>query len=602
MSKRKHSTMARIVVSLALALALAPAVFAAWSAPICIAEQGGVDHKKPEVRFSPEGKIYVVYEAGAKIHLGAVKGNSGEYVRRISESSLLAYEPIMWINKRGFIHIAWVECNDYNSNTQYIKYRFFNGSSWSSVSTMIVLNITGTLPGGFVNRKVENLRMAVDENNNVFLAYMVQPAARCQFVSMYGTRVRLETWPLSGRSKHPDVAVDSSYVHIAWQHLWGDYTVAYCRRTNTANGSFGDPIDVRDGIHRPRIATDPNRIPHVFYQDNYNDTASRISIYKYWTGNGFSPKFVVSGNDVHKYSNLDIDVKDKNNIFTMELAPNQIFFNWMQNGVWTGHNRINEALSRPDYTSCALSHDGSTAVVAYVNRNDSVYVNINGDGTPTPGPILNIPPIARFIFSPTSGLYPLSVSFNASASTDSDGQIVSYQWSFGDLSSTGKGVTTQHTYASKGRFLITLKVTDDAGATATATGEVDVLGLAPPLNVQYERHENRNLFSIEYLYRLTWNSNPRNEEIGAKIVSYKIYRRKVGGGGYSYLHTLNAGNLSSMEYLDRTLGSTPLVYCYAVSAVDSSGRESEMAELGDSADVDEAETERIRPEIRTGYK
>ncbi len=571
-----------------------------WSDPIRIAEQGGVDHKKPEVRFAPSGKIYVIYEAGAKIHLGMVNGSNGEYVRRLSESSLLAYEPIMWINKRGYIHTAWVECSDYNSNTQYIKYCFFNGSSWSTVSTLIALNITGTLPGGFVARKVEDLRMAADENNNVFLAYMVQPAARCQFISKYGNTVRLETWPLTGRSKHPDVAADSSNIHITWQHLWGDYTIAYSRRPNTPNGSFGSPIDVRDGIHRPRIAVDPDRVPHVFYQQDYS--TSRLSIYKYWTGNGFSPKYVVSDDAARNYSNLDMDVKDRNNVFTMELAPGQIFCNWKQNGSWSGHRRIDEALSRPDYTSCALSHDGTTAAVAYVNQNNSVYVNLSTDKLPPPTPTVNKPPQARFTFSPISGIYPLNVNFNASASTDSDGQIVSYKWTFGD-SSSGRGVTTQHTYAGKGRFVITLTVADNVGATASATGEIEVLGLAPPLNVQYERHENRNLFSVEYLYRLTWNSNPRNAEIGAAIVSYKIYRREIGKGGFSHFHSVQAGNQNSFEFLDRTLGSNAGVFEYAVSAVDSAGRESEMTGMGDSAGaVDRSEHERSLPGIRTEYK
>ncbi|MCJ7523998.1 MAG: PKD domain-containing protein [Candidatus Aminicenantes bacterium] len=548
----------------------------AWSNAILISEQAGSEHKKPVVCFSPAGKIYVVYEAGTKIHLSSFDGSKVAYEKKISESSLLAYEASMWINKRGFIHIAWVENSSYDSYTQYVKYRFYNGSSWSAVSVLRTLTITGALRPPFVNRRVEDLRLTADENDNVFIVYMVQPAARCQFISKYGSTIKLETWPMAGRSKHPDVAVDASYIHIAWQQLWDNlYTIAYCKRTNTVNGKFQTVIDVRDGIHRPRVAVDPSRVPHVFYMAD--DGSARVSIYKYWTGNGFSPKFIVSDDAARSYSNIGLSVVDKNNIFTVELAG-RIYYNWKQNGVWSGHLRVDTALSQPDYTSCALSPDAKTAVVAYTNGGDSVCLNLSSDtisppGPPPPIPIPNKPPIPLFTFTPISGLYPLSVNFNASNSKDLDGEIVSYNWDFGDGSS-GKGKIVTHVYQSENRFEINLRIVDNIGASATATGELEVFGIAPPLNVQYQRHVNRNLFSLEYLYRITWNHNPRNDEVGARIVAYKIYRREIGKGGFSHFYTLQTGNQSDYEYLDRSLGSVAREYEYAISSVDGVGRES----------------------------
>ena len=71
----------------------------------------------------------------------------------------------------------------------------------------------------------------------------------------------------------------------------------------------------------------------------------------------------------------------------------------------------------------------------------------------------NNPPNAVASASPTSGTAPLSVSFDASGSTDPDGDALSYSWNFGD-GSTGSGATPSHTYSSDGSFTATVTVSD----------------------------------------------------------------------------------------------------------------------------------------------
>ncbi len=68
-----------------------------------------------------------------------------------------------------------------------------------------------------------------------------------------------------------------------------------------------------------------------------------------------------------------------------------------------------------------------------------------------------------------------------STSTDPDGTIASYQWSFGDGATSGRrGRATQpHTYAAEGTYDVTLTVTDDDGETAALTRKV-TLPLPPP--------------------------------------------------------------------------------------------------------------------------
>ncbi|MDX1907802.1 MAG: PKD domain-containing protein [Bacteroidia bacterium] len=87
-------------------------------------------------------------------------------------------------------------------------------------------------------------------------------------------------------------------------------------------------------------------------------------------------------------------------------------------------------------------------------------------------PPSNVAPTAAFTTTTTGGLVPLAVSFNGTGSTDTDGTIVSYAWSFGD-GNTATGATASYTYNTPGTYTVTLTVTDDDGATGTATTTIN---------------------------------------------------------------------------------------------------------------------------------
>lgn len=97
----------------------------------------------------------------------------------------------------------------------------------------------------------------------------------------------------------------------------------------------------------------------------------------------------------------------------------------------------------------------------------------------------NLPPSASFTMNgdmvATAGVAPLSVVFDASASSDPEGGPLTYSWDFGDGTPAGSGVSPSHEYSGIGQvYTATLTVTDEAGDTATASGTISV-GLAPPI-------------------------------------------------------------------------------------------------------------------------
>ena len=95
-----------------------------------------------------------------------------------------------------------------------------------------------------------------------------------------------------------------------------------------------------------------------------------------------------------------------------------------------------------------------------------------------PDPV-NQPPVAD-ASGPYSGTVGVSIDFDATASSDPDGNIITYEWDFGD-DTTASGATPAHTYMTDGSFTVRLTVTDDLGdsSTATSTATIGVANQPP---------------------------------------------------------------------------------------------------------------------------
>jgi len=110
---------------------------------------------------------------------------------------------------------------------------------------------------------------------------------------------------------------------------------------------------------------------------------------------------------------------------------------------------------------------------SYNNQNDpsSFYsVGIEEDSNEDEPP--NNPPNAYFTWSPTAPTISHPVQFTDN-SVDTDGTIVSWHWNFGDGSiSTQKNPV--HLYFNEGSYAISLKVTDNDGATDTTVRTVNI--------------------------------------------------------------------------------------------------------------------------------
>jgi PKD repeat protein len=133
--------------------------------------------------------------------------------------------------------------------------------------------------------------------------------------------------------------------------------------------------------------------------------------------------------------------------------------------------------------------DGTTATGAKVSTSYTekglytVTLTVTDDDgatgtTATSKTVMNKSPIAIFTESAENVDVDEAISFDAAESYDPDGTIVDYSWDFGD-GTTGNGITVSHAYSDDGLYLVTLTVTDNDGAAASAQATKTVLNRQP---------------------------------------------------------------------------------------------------------------------------
>lgn len=89
-----------------------------------------------------------------------------------------------------------------------------------------------------------------------------------------------------------------------------------------------------------------------------------------------------------------------------------------------------------------------------------------------PKPPVNQPPVAA-AGPDQSSFVGETVSFDGSGSSDPDGEIVSYEWNFGD-GAYASGISASHIYEGIGIYTVTLKVFDNEGAESTDSLTVQI--------------------------------------------------------------------------------------------------------------------------------
>jgi len=194
------------------------------------------------------------------------------------------------------------------------------------------------------------------------------------------------------------------------------------------------------------------------------------------------------------------------------------------------------------------------------------------DSTTTSVQVTNELPVAVINIENSAVSYDIGeiIYFSGAASSDTDGTIIDYDWSFGD-GQTASGSTANHAYASAGDYTVVLTVTDNAGGQSNTTVEVTVVD---PFALNAPSGLSAEVASLEV--SLSWQDNSANEDnfvvergakyrgrvrfeevatLGADSTTYTDTVPKTGD--YSYrVKAINAVNEAMSETLKVTVDSS----------------------------------------------
>jgi len=157
---------------------------------------------------------------------------------------------------------------------------------------------------------------------------------------------------------------------------------------------------------------------------------------------------------------------------------------------------------------------------------------------PTPGAsnagIENIPPIARFSYTPLNPKMSDTLRFDASRSTDSDGGIAEYRWDWeSDKTYDATGESATHSFSNPGTYRITLMAVDDDGASTTITETIIILSPDTSLELYGTTHEfaEENIYFVVTDRFVNGNTGNDHRDQGRESGRPTWELRMAGSGG-----------------------------------------------------------------------
>ncbi len=399
---------------------------------------------------------------------------------------------------------------------------------------------------------------------------------------------------------------NGSGVTVAHTYAAGNYT-ATLTVTDNAGGTDAATVDVSvNASPTAAISASPltgdEPLTVLFDASGSADSDGSIVSYQWNFGDGYSGSGTTPGHlyaSAGQYTAMLVVTDDDGATgsalisITVTGAPNQLPTALIDAGPLSGTSPLTVSFSGsgssdPDgYIDTwdwdfgdSASDSGENVSHAYAAGNHTATLTVTDDGggtdTATVDIFVNARPVAAISANPTSGPATLSVDFDGSGSTDSDGSVTGYTWYFGD-GATATGASPSHDYTAAGTYTATLVVTDDFGAsgttsiTITVTGgtnqpptaviDADPVSGTAPLDVSYSAASSSD--SDGSIVSYDWDFGDGSNDTGAS--TSHIY---APGSYTATLTVTDNGGLTDTAVIDIFVNEAPTA---AISANPSSG-------------------------------
>jgi hypothetical protein len=353
-----------------------------------------------------------------------------------------------------FPHISY-----FNDSNDDLKYARWTGNSWSIETVDSVGNVG------------RDTSLALDKNDYAHISYYDSTNADLKYANWNGTAWNIETVDSVGRvGMFTSIALDNDdYPHISY-YDYVNQDIKYAKWTGSNWGI--EIVDTSDKLSgHSSIAIDSNGFSHICY----TDYIALDLFYAKWTGSAWNIQNIENAGKVGESISMILDSNDYGHISYWDVHKD-----YLKYVRWTGNAWQVEIVDSTkyvgDFSSIALdnydlphisyfSYAGGGMDLKYAKRTASTwrietvdYAGAVGQHTSIALNSSDFPHISYYGITNSELKYVKKV-----------GDILSYNWDFGDGSPHVQGPYPTHIYNNYGTYNVTLTVTDSYGASDTDT-------------------------------------------------------------------------------------------------------------------------------------